>query len=217
MRTRLAERLLTLVGWLLAALAVKTVVVVLLSYPDYFPPRFQADFLLGRRPYFWGAYAVAFYTHITSGPFTLAAGLLLLSDRFRRRWPAWHRRLGRVQVACILLAVVPSGLWMSAYAATGWVAGLGFATLSIVTAVVTVQGWHAAIARRFGDHRRWMQRCYALLASAVVLRLIGGLSDMAGVLWTYPIAAWFSWIGPLMVLEGFRLTALRRSSLRRQP
>lgn len=189
---------------------IKTVVAVLLNFWDYFPPDFRSDFLMGRRSYFFGAYAVAFYVHIVSGPFTLAAGLVLLSQRFRSRWPAWHRRLGRAQVVGVLFAVAPSGLWMSAYAATGRVAGAGFALLSIATALCAAKGWSAAVGRRFAEHRRWMQRCYALLSSAIVVRVIGGLSDVFGVLWTYPVAAWLGWIGPLAALEGYRLFVSRR-------
>ncbi|QEG37457.1 hypothetical protein Pr1d_48030 [Bythopirellula goksoeyrii] len=179
----------------------QTTIVVLLTIRDYFPPNFHSDFLNGRSRYFFGAYQWAFYAHILSGPFTLFAGLVLLSDSVRRRFPAWHRRLGRVQVLCVLLLVTPSGLWMARFAATGAVAGVGFAMLAIATALCAAMGWRRAVQRRFDEHRQWMLRCYVLLCSAVVLRKIGGLSEILEVEGTYPIAAWISWLLPLIVLE----------------
>lgn len=56
-------------------LVCKTIVSVLFTFRDYFPPNFRSDFLLGRNEYFFGAYQWAFYTHIISGPFALFSGL----------------------------------------------------------------------------------------------------------------------------------------------
>ena len=186
-------------------LVCQTTIAVLLTFGDYFPPNFQSDFLLGRDTYFFGPYRWAFYAHIISGPFSLIAGLVLLSDAVRRRYASFHRRLGRLQVACVLVLVAPSGLWMAWYAATGAVAAAGFASLAVATAICVCAGWRAAVRRRFDEHRRWMLRCFVLLCSAVVLRVIGGLSDVLGVEWTYPFAAWVSWLVPIVILELVRI------------
>src|SRR5688572_21409498 len=132
-------------------LILKVTVSVILGYRDYLPPDFSADFLLGRESYFWGPYSWAFYTHLVAGPLTLIVGTFLISDRFRRVAPRWHRRLGRIQVASILLLVVPSGLWMAGYALTGAVAGAGLGTLALATAACTVLGWRRAVQRRFDE------------------------------------------------------------------
>jgi uncharacterized membrane protein len=182
-------------------LVCKTVVAVILSYPSYFPPNFRSDFLLDRRAYFFGPYQWAFYAHIVSGPFTLIAGLVLISDAVRQRFPVWHRRLGRMQVLLVLCVVAPSGWWMAWYAVSGPFAAAGFATLAVVTAVCVAKGWRAAARRRFDEHRRWMLRCFVLLCSAVFLRTIGGISDVLGAAWFYPFAAWVSWLLPLFLLE----------------
>jgi len=194
------------VAALACLLVCKTTIAVVLNYRDYFPPNFRSDILLGRQAYFFGAYQWAFYAHIIFGPLVLVSGLILLSDAVRRRLPTWHRRLGRIHAGCVLLVVAPSGLWLAGYAATGLVASMAFAALAIATAVCAAMGWQAAVQRRFDRHRVWMTRCFALLCSAVVLRVIGGLSDVFGIEWTYPIAAWVSWILPLLVLEAFRFT-----------
>ena len=137
------------------------------------------------------------------GPVSLILGLVLIVERSRARFPTWHRYLGRIQVACVLLLVTPSGLWMARYAAAGPIAGLGLATLAIATAVCVALGARAAMTRRFSDHRRWMWRCYLLLCSAVVLRLMGGLAIVTGVTawWVDPLANWMCWLVPLAAFE----------------
>lgn len=181
----------------------KVTLSVLVGYRDYLPPNFEADFLLGRERYFWGAYGWSFYTHLAAGPASLLLGTLLVSRRFRTRFPRWHRRLGRVQVCCVLLLLVPSGLWMACYAATGAVAGVGLGLLAMATAASVWLGWRRALARRFADHERWMLRTYVLLCSAVVIRLIGGLATVAHYdgLWLYGVSTWASWLVPLAIFE----------------
>jgi hypothetical protein len=195
-------------------LIIKIIAAVLLSYRDYMPPNFDRGFLIDRDPYFFGGYQWAFYAHVTSGPLSLMLGLVLLSKSARLRSPKWHRFLGRIQTANILLLVTPSGLWMSRYAESGLVAGLGFGTLSIVTGMSVALGWRAAVQRRFQAHQIWMERCFALLCSAVVLRFIGGAATLANVdwPWVYPVSAWISWLLPLAGYELYRV--VQRSNVR---
>ena len=195
-------------------LITKVTISVVLGYVDYFPPNFQSDFLHGRDSYFFGAYQYAFYVHIASGPVSLVLGMALISETFRRRYPRWHRYLGRIQTICVLFLVAPSGLWMAYHAATGTIAAVGFATLSVATGATVALGWRAAVERRFRDHQRWMWRCFLLLCSAVVLRLFGGLAIVAGIgdNWTYSLAAWMSWMLPLLVFELSSLGSLRARS-----
>jgi hypothetical protein len=200
--------------FLAGVLILKVVGSIVSNYHDYFPPDFNSDFLRGRERHFFGAYRWAFTTHILSGPVSLILGLILIGERFRARFPAWHRRLGRLQVGCILLLVTPSGLWMASHAAAGPVGAAGLATLAIATATCAALGARSAARRRFAEHRRWMWRCYLLLCSAVVLRLLGGLATVAGLdaPWVDPLAIWMSWLGPLAVFE-LRERARRRSPL----
>lgn len=193
---------------LLAVLACLVLAAIVSNYPRYLPPDFTSDFLLGRSDSFFGAYRWAFYAHLAAGPLALLLGLALLSDRLRQRHPTWHRGLGRLQMAVVLLLLAPSGLWMSASAATGTVAGLGFATLAMATAACAALGWRAAVGRRFAAHRIWMTRLFALLSSAVVLRLTSGLASLAGfdADWLYSASAWVSWLLPLAVCEVWRVT-----------
>jgi hypothetical protein len=203
MRNSHSKSLQLVVTALAALLILKTVVAVVLSYRDYFPPDFGSDFLRGRETHFFGYYQWAFFAHITSGPFSLALGMILVSEHFRLRFPSWHRFLGRIQVVCVLLLVTPSGLWMAYYAAAGPIAAVGLAVLAVATGMCVALGWKSAVQRRFSDHRRWMWRGYLLLCSAVVLRLIGGLVVVTGVAatWIDPLATWLSWLVPLTAFE----------------
>src|SRR4029079_4680969 len=113
--------------------------------------------------YFSGTYQWEFYAHIMSGPLSLILGLILIDERSRSRFPRFHRYLGRLQVACVLVLVTPSGLWMAYHAAAGPIAAVGLAALAIATATCVALGAWSAVTRRFSDHRRWMWRCYLLL------------------------------------------------------
>jgi hypothetical protein len=193
---------------LLGLLACVVLASIVSNYPRYLPPDFTSDFLRGRADSFFGTYRCAFYAHLAAGPVALLLGLTLLSNRLRQRHPAWHRILGRAQMAVVLLVLVPSGLWMSASAATGTGAGLGFATLALATAATATLGWREAVCRRFAAHGIWMTRLFTLLFSAVVLRLTSGLATLAGLDadWLYPASAWASWLLPLAAAEAWRVT-----------
>ncbi len=153
---------------LACAMILKVILGVLFSYRDYVPPNFESDFLRGRKVYFSGSYQTAFYGHIFSGPCSLLLGLVLLNEQFRQRFAKCHRCLGRVQIACVLLLVAPSGLWMAFHAETGAIAGFGFAALAVATGFCISFGWRSAVKRRFAEHRRWMWRCFLLLCSASI-------------------------------------------------
>lgn len=204
------------VTFMAALLVLKVTLSVVLGYRDYFPPNFQSDFLIGRQTYFFGAYRWAFYAHIAAGPMTLLAGLALVSERFRRRRPAIHRSLGKLQIALVALVVAPSGAWLAWYAQTGRVAGWGFFLLAMATGGCAVMGWRSAARRQFAEHQRWMWRCFLLLCSAVVVRLVGGLATVTGVDadWIYPATAWASWLAPLGAFELFEFLGRRRSARR---
>jgi len=196
-------RVLTLVA---AVLIWKVALSVVIEYRNYVPPNFESDFLRGRESYFWGAYGWAFYTHLVSGPPALILGTILLSNRFRRITPTWHRRLGRVHAAGVLLLLAPSGLWMAYYAATGTIAAVGLGSLAIATAACAGLGWRSAVMRRFANHRRWMWRTFILLCSAVAIRMIGGLATVAlfDAPWLYPLSTWASWLAPLLLFESIQ-------------
>ena len=188
----------------LAAIVVaKVTLEVAWNNRHYFPPDFQTAFLIGRQHYFYGVYKYAFFSHVVFGPVSLLLGLLLISTRFRHRWPNAHRWIGRVQVVLVALVVAPGGLLMAVRAIGGPISVAGFAALSVLTAASAIMGYVSAVSRNFAQHERWMLRCFLLLASAVVLRLIAGAATVAGIEgdWVYPMSAWLSWLLPVAVYE----------------
>ncbi|MCA9035797.1 MAG: DUF2306 domain-containing protein [Planctomycetaceae bacterium] len=203
---------LQIVGMLLV---LKVTISVLWNYRHYLPPDFESEFLQGREHYFRGSYGWAFFLHIASGPVALLAGLLLVMDSFRQLHPNWHRWLGKFHVLNVCLIVAPSGLLMAGYAEGGKPAVSGFSALALLTGISAAAGWRMAVLRQFDRHRQWMWRCYLLLCSAVTLRLIGGLSLLLKLdpAWTYPLAAWLSWLGPLAIFE-FRMRWKSRNGTR---
>ena len=212
MRYRL---LTTVLRWLAVVLILRVLAAILANYPDYFPPDFESLFLQGREATFTGVYRPAFYVHIFSGPVVLLGGLILLSESVRRRHGGWHRWLGRVHIAVLLLLVLPTSVLMSRHAFGGWPAGLSFLVLAVATASCALAGVVEARRGRYGRHRRWMIRCYILICSAVALRLISGAAGLVGVPSperAYVVAAWSSWLVPLAVYEiAERLPAQRGS------
>ena len=205
------------IAFLAGLLVLRVTGAVVWNYRRYFPPDFESDFLHGRAAYFFGSYQWAFYPHLVAGPITLVLGLVLLSDRFRARFPRWHRILGRVQGMLVLSVVAPTGFCMAYRAEQGPFAGAGFALLAVVTAESVILGWRAAVRRRFAEHRRWMWRGYLMLCSTVVLRLISGLAAVAETqgLWIDLLTPWISWMGPLAAFELVRAASrnFRRMAL----
>lgn len=188
---------------LVALLIWKVTFSIVWEYRNYVPPNFGSDFLFGRESYFWNGYHRAFYVHLLAGPPALLLGTVLISRTLRRRSVAWHRRLGRVQVALVLLMLAPSGLWMAGFTASDPVAGVGLGLLAVATAVCAWCGWRSAVAKRFTAHRRWMWRTFLLLCSAVVLRILGGLATVlhGDAEWLYGASIWASWVVPLLIFE----------------
>jgi uncharacterized membrane protein len=97
-------------------------------------------------------------------PYSLL-GALQFSPAFRRRHRGWHRTVGRLLVACGLVAA-STGLWMAHF--YPWPAGDGrgvyverlvFGTAMLASLLLAVD----AIRRRdFAAHGAWMTRAYAI-------------------------------------------------------
>jgi uncharacterized membrane protein len=123
-----------------------------------------------------------------------------LTTRKGRR--PWHRACGRIYVAVCLLSA-PVGLLLALGATTGPIASAGFGILAILWFLITLQGYRAALAGRFAEHRRWMIRSYALTFGAVTLRLylavaIATQMDFAP---AYRAISFLAWVPNLLLVE----------------
>ncbi len=160
---------------------------------------------------------LALRVHIT----TAGAALLLvpwqLWPGLRRRWPALHRRLGKVYAAAALAGGL-SGLAAAFATQFGPVAGAGFAALGMAWTGTTLAALQAALRGDLTTHRRWALRSFASAFAAVTLRLELPLAAALGLSFetAYPVVAWVCWVPNLAVAEWW----LRRrpvADLQRRP
>ena len=140
--------------------------------------------------------------HVAGGVTALLVGPLQFVRRIRARWPHVHRATGRIYVlACAIAA--PAGFMLALGTTAGPVAGAGFAVLALLSATFTWRGWRAAVERRFGSHREWMLRSYALTSAAITLRLMLPAALFVGLEFVeaYRVIAWLAWIVNLAAFE----------------
>ena len=120
-------------------------------------------------PRWWLA---ALYVHVPSALFALPACLVLTVGRVRRRFPRVHRWLGRVTGALVMIAVVPSGMYLACFARGGLPSTLGFWLTGLITFVAMAKSIENAREGRMRDHRRMSAHVTAQLAVAVVSRFM---------------------------------------------
>ncbi len=140
--------------------------------------------------------------HASAAAMALILGPFQFINSFRERWKTWHKRLGWIYCGAVLasgIAAIP----LSLHANTGPIAGAGFMALAILWLMTTGSGVWLATQRRFGDHRRWMLRSYALTAAAITLRLYLPLSFALALSpgAAYRAIAWLCWLPNLAAGE----------------
>jgi hypothetical protein len=146
---------------------------------------------------------LALKVHVVAAAFCLPACLLLVSTTVLRRAPRLHRWLGRVTAAALLLALVPSGFYLSLFAKGGVVSTVGFMLSGAIVAFAMVQGVRLARARRFLEHRRWVWHVLAQLSVAVTSRAMLFAFDAAGVdeRLAYFVSLWLPVVGSFALVE----------------
>ncbi len=170
--------------------------------------------------------------HAITGGVALLVGPFQFLPRFRTRYPAVHRTIGRIYMICIVIGSI-----MAAYSAivstSGFVAQVGFLLLAIIWFYSIVQAYRAIRQGHIQLHRIWMIRNYALTTAAIFLRLWLGLGvayltlthNLHGNVTATPVyisSAWISWVAPLIFAEWFiiqrflRPMAFKQEKLDRQ-
>lgn len=152
------------------------------------------------RPKLWLG---ALYVHVPSALFALPGCLMLLVDRVRRHWPRLHRWLGRVTGALILLAVVPSGLYLALFAQGGALTTLGFWLTGVITFVAMAKSIQSARAKDMKAHRRYSAHVSAQLAVAVISRFLLVGAESLGLYseWVYIASLWIPVLGCALAAE----------------
>lgn len=138
----------------------------------------------------------------------IASGMALMTIPLvvlLRRRPAWHRRIGRIAAACVLIGGCTS-LPVAVASEANAMARAGLAAQGAVWIALLVGGLLARRAGNLPRHARYMLAMAAVTSGAIWLRL----STMAAVelSWpfepTYAVAAWLCWLLPLLIVT--RLT-----------
>jgi uncharacterized membrane protein len=122
----------------------------------------------------------ALQLHVIAAAFALPACLLLLSRTLMRRAPIIHRWLGRLNGCVAVLALAPSGFYLSLYAKGGLLSTAGFMLSGAIVIVAMVQAVRAARAKDYVAHRRFVLHVVAQMAVAVVSRAMLFAADAAG-------------------------------------
>ncbi len=172
---------------------------------QYWPIRNDAAFLQIKQDYIeithW---RLAFFIHVFTSLFALAAGFTQFAPALLRRWPSVHRWMGRLYVVNVCLVTGPASFIMALYANGGLTSRLAFGTLAILWILTTALAYRTALRRRWPEHRAWMIRSYALTLSAITLRawkvvLVAAFHPAPMDL--YRIVAWLGFVPNLLVAE----------------
>lgn len=172
---------------------------------DYSSFRTDIHFLRYKQDYidipWWKA---AFYVHVFSSIFALAAGLTQFSDYLLKSYRRIHRLIGKIYVFDILVINFPAGLIMAVYANGLLPSKIAFMVLDCLWFYFT---YRAVIAVKKGDivaHKRFMIRSYALTFSAITLRswkIILAYAFHPDPLTLYMIDAWMGFVPNLLLAE----------------
>lgn len=200
------RRLRTVLQFAAVVLMLKVVGSIVWEYRFYFPPDFEANFLIGRETSFHGLYRFAFYTHILSGPAAILLAIGLMVTGRLNRFGSLHQMGGRVLAGLVLVGVAPTGLIMAGQTHAGSFAASGFALHAIAVWLSALATLVAGEKGNRGLHRRWATRCFLLLSAPLLFRIFAGALTLIDPEDTrfYPWNAWLSWLLPLIVYDGGR-------------
>jgi uncharacterized membrane protein YozB (DUF420 family) len=110
-------------------------------------------------------------THVIFASIAMITCCLQIWPWFRRRFPVAHRRIGRVYVFAGVLPAGLAGLTLGTVSPFGPMTRVSDVLLALLWLGCTAAGFRAARQRRFGDHRRWMIRSFALTMSIILNRV----------------------------------------------
>src|SRR4051794_6637617 len=154
--------------------------------------------------------------HVLFGSVALCTAVLQIWPYFRRRFPVVHRCMGRLYVFGGVLPAGVTALTVGAFTPYGPVTRASDVLLALLWLGVTAKGWRMGRRHRYGEHRRWMIRSFALTASIISNRIWGAILAIALLpqvdttfhgddgLFTWTVsgfAAWMGWTIPLLIAE----------------
>ena len=118
--------------------------------------------------------------------------------------------LGKLYIAGAIVGAL-GGLYMAQFSASGTVSDVAFTLLALAVLLTTTVAFVRIRAGNVQSHREWMTRSYALVFSAITLRLyMPFLEGAFGAHDGYAIVAWACWLPNLAFAEWFIRSRLRR-------
>jgi uncharacterized membrane protein len=147
-----------------------------------------------------------FVFHVLSAVVPLATGPLQFWNGLRRKYPAFHRRIGRMYLGGSLLGGVSAFYLGMTQPYQGSI--LPVMILAVLWVLSLVLAWVAIKGRNIVAHRLFMIRSYVLGMTFVSLRILSDLVEHLNILFfidntevkdtTYE---WMSWVIPLVITE----------------
>lgn len=164
----------------------------------------------------YGVHYPFLVAHVLFGSVALLSCGFQVWPWFRQRYPAAHRRIGRLYVFGGVLPAGVTGLVVGAISPFGPAVRVSNVLLALLWLACTITGYRMARQRRFVDHRRWMIRSFALTASIITNRIYGAITAI--ILWPQlgttfggdeeelsrtiaTISAWSGWVVALLLAQ----------------
>ena len=192
-------------GWLTLVLLAWFSFLMLRITLQYIPIRTDVAFLQIKQQYLsHDVWKAAFFVHVFTSMFALAAGFTQFAPDILRRRPQIHRWMGRLYVLDVALVTGPAGLIMARFANGGLSSRIAFGVLAVLWIATTAIAWRCVMRRDFVSHREWMIRSYALTISAVTLRLwklVLALALAPNPMDLYRVVAWLGWVPNILIAE----------------
>lgn len=172
---------------------------------QYIPVRTDAAFLQIKQDYIHiTPWLIAFYIHVFTSMFVLAAGFTQFSPAILSRYKTIHRTMGKCYIGIVLFVSGPASFIMALLANGGIPSRIAFTSLSLLWMYSTARAWKMVMIKQYELHRDWMYRSYALTLSAITLRgwkwLLIALFHLRP-LDAYRIVAWMGFVPNLLVAE----------------
>lgn len=150
--------------------------------------------------------------HVLFGAVAMVTACFQIWPAFRARHRRGHRLTGRIYVFAGALPAGLLGLYIGWHTAAGPSVRVANLVGSALWLTVTIAGLWMARQRRFGEHRRWMSRSFALAMSIVLSRVVNVVATIVLTpevdttfggreeLMHYSAASIGVWLSPLLLL-----------------
>jgi uncharacterized membrane protein YozB (DUF420 family) len=178
------------------------------------------------------AYFPLLVAHVVFASVAIATAIVQIVPAIRSRFPASHRRSGRLYVWLGVLPAGLTGLVIGVLTPFGPVLRASNVLLALLWLTCTFAGFRMARAGRYADHRRWMLRSVTLTLSIITNRVWAVIFTLALVpqldttfagnesLMVQTIAGlsgWLGWVLPLLAVEWWLIDGGRRQLTPRLP